>query len=63
VTSTGHRVAGFDLRPSAGVDLAIEVDVTDGDAVAGAVARVESELGPVEALVTARRCTARWSRS
>jgi 2-hydroxycyclohexanecarboxyl-CoA dehydrogenase len=49
----GRRVAGFDLRPSAGVDLAVEVDVTDGAAVAAAVARVESELGPVEALVTA----------
>jgi 2-hydroxycyclohexanecarboxyl-CoA dehydrogenase len=49
----GHRVAGFDLRLSSGVDLAVEVDVTDGAAVAAAVARVESELGPVEALVTA----------
>jgi len=49
----GRRVAGFDLRASSGVDLAVEVDVTDGGAVAAAVARVESELGPVEALVTA----------
>jgi 2-hydroxycyclohexanecarboxyl-CoA dehydrogenase len=49
----GHRVAGFDLRPSPRVDLAVEVDVTDAAAVADAVARVESELGPVEALVTA----------
>jgi len=49
----GRRVAGFDLRPSSGVDLAVEVDVTDADAVAAAVGRVESELGPVEALVTA----------
>ncbi len=49
----GRRVAGLDLRPSAGVDLAIEVDVTDADAVTAAVARVETDLGPVEALVTA----------
>jgi 2-hydroxycyclohexanecarboxyl-CoA dehydrogenase len=49
----GRRVAGLDLRPSPDVDLAVEVDVTDGAAVAAAVGRVERELGPVEALVTA----------
>jgi len=49
----GRRVAGLDLRPSPAVDLAVEVDVTDGAAVAAALARVEGELGPVEALVTA----------
>jgi 2-hydroxycyclohexanecarboxyl-CoA dehydrogenase len=51
--ASGRRVAGLDLRPSRGVDLAVEVDVTDAAAVASAVARVEAELGPVEALVTA----------
>jgi NAD(P)-dependent dehydrogenase (short-subunit alcohol dehydrogenase family) len=51
--ASGRRVAGLDLRPSDGVDLAIEVDVTDREAVAAAVRRVEDELGPVAALVTA----------
>jgi NAD(P)-dependent dehydrogenase (short-subunit alcohol dehydrogenase family) len=49
----GRRVAGLDLRPSDGVDLPVEVDVTDAAAVAAAVARVERELGPVDELVTA----------
>ncbi|MDP9406519.1 MAG: SDR family NAD(P)-dependent oxidoreductase [Actinomycetota bacterium] len=49
----GRRVAGLDLRPSEGLDLGIEVDVTDGAAVTSAVARVERELGPVAELVTA----------
>lgn len=51
--SGGRRVAGLDLRPTPDVDLALEVDVTDGVAVAAAVQRVEDELGPIEALVTA----------
>jgi NAD(P)-dependent dehydrogenase (short-subunit alcohol dehydrogenase family) len=50
---SGRRVAGLDLRPSDRTDLAVEVDVTDAAAVAAAVARVETELGPVEELVTA----------
>jgi 2-hydroxycyclohexanecarboxyl-CoA dehydrogenase len=50
---SGRRVAGLDLRPSRGVDLPVEVDVTDAHAVVAAVARVESELGPVAELVTA----------
>ncbi len=49
----GRRVAALDLRASDGVDLALEVDVTDAAAVSGAVARVERDLGPVEELVTA----------
>jgi 2-hydroxycyclohexanecarboxyl-CoA dehydrogenase len=53
LTASGRRVAGLDLRPSDGVALSVEVDVTDAAAVASAVARVEAELGPVEALVTA----------
>ena len=51
--ASGRRVAGLDLRQSDGVDLAVEVDVTDADAVTAAVTRVETELGPVEVLVTA----------
>jgi 2-hydroxycyclohexanecarboxyl-CoA dehydrogenase len=53
LTASGRRVAGLDLRPSDGVALSVEGDVTDAAAVASAVARVEAELGPVEALVTA----------
>src|SRR3954447_19396068 len=52
LSAGGHRVAGFDLRLSSGGDLAVEVDVTEGDALAAAVGRVESELGPVDALAT-----------
>lgn len=53
LATAGHRVAGLDLRPSPDAVLGLQVDVTDGPAVAAAVARVEDELGPVEALVTA----------
>ncbi len=51
--ASGRRVAGLDLRPSEGLDLSVEVDVTDAAAVAAAVGRVEQELGPVTELVTA----------
>jgi 2-hydroxycyclohexanecarboxyl-CoA dehydrogenase len=53
LTERGWRVAGLDLRPSPSVDLGLEVDVTDAAAVDACVARVEEELGPVDALVTA----------
>ena len=53
LTATGWQVAGLDLRPSPGTALGVEVDVTDADAVGSAVDRVERELGPVAALVTA----------
>jgi NAD(P)-dependent dehydrogenase (short-subunit alcohol dehydrogenase family) len=53
LTDTGWQVAGLDLRPSAGTALAVQVDVTDAAAVATAVDRVEHEVGPVDALVTA----------
>ena len=53
LTAAGYRVAGLDLRPAADAALALEVDVTDVPAVAAAIGRVEEELGPVEALVTA----------
>jgi 2-hydroxycyclohexanecarboxyl-CoA dehydrogenase len=53
LTERGWLVAGLDLRPSPSVDLGLEVDVTDAAAVDACVARVEQELGPVDALVTA----------
>lgn len=49
----GSRVAGLDLRPADGVALSLLVDVADAVAVQAAVQRVEAELGPVDALVTA----------
>ena len=48
----GLTVAGLDLRPSQ-TDLSIEVDVTVASDVAEAVRRVETELGPIDVLVTA----------
>ena len=53
LTAAGWQVAGLDLRPSQGIALGVEVDVTAVAAVASAVDRVERELGPVAALVTA----------
>ena len=53
LTAAGWQVAGLDLRPSPQTALGVEVDVTDADAVGSAVDRVERELGPVAALVTA----------
>lgn len=53
LTAAGWQVAGLDLRPSRGIALGVEVDVTDAAAVASDVDRVEGELGPVAALVTA----------
>ncbi|MBM7807185.1 NAD(P)-dependent dehydrogenase (short-subunit alcohol dehydrogenase family) [Geodermatophilus bullaregiensis] len=53
LTAAGWRVAAFDLRPSPATALGVEVDVTDAAAVEAAVDRVERELGPVGALVTA----------
>lgn len=49
----GWAVAGLDLRPADGCDLAVEVDVTDAAAVRAALDRVERDLGPLAALVTA----------
>jgi 2-hydroxycyclohexanecarboxyl-CoA dehydrogenase len=46
------RVAGLDRRPS-GWHLGIEADVSDPAAVGAAVARVQDELGPVDAVVSA----------
>lgn len=47
----GWTVAGLDRRP--GGDRSAVADVADADAVTAAVARVERDVGPVDALVTA----------
>jgi 2-hydroxycyclohexanecarboxyl-CoA dehydrogenase len=55
----GHRVVSGDIAPQDAIDgaaLAVSLDVTDGASVEAAVARVESELGPIEILVN----TAGW---
>jgi NAD(P)-dependent dehydrogenase (short-subunit alcohol dehydrogenase family) len=49
----GLAVAAIDLAAAADVDLALTADVADADAVDAAVARAETELGPVEVVVTA----------
>src|SRR5690606_38579788 len=48
----GKKVCGLDLHPSE-TDLPITLDVSDREAVTGAVQRVERELGPISALVSA----------
>ena len=52
LSDRGWRVAGLDMRPS-GWHLGIEVDVSDPAAVDAAVARVQDELGPADAVVSA----------
>ena len=51
----GHQVAVVDLAPATAdaVSLSLALDVRDGPAVADAVDRVETELGPIGYLVTA----------
>jgi 2-hydroxycyclohexanecarboxyl-CoA dehydrogenase len=49
----GLAVASLDLEGAEGVDLSVRTDVADPGAVEAAVARAESELGPVEVAVTA----------
>jgi 2-hydroxycyclohexanecarboxyl-CoA dehydrogenase len=51
----GHRVAVIDLAPAKAdvVSLSLALDVRDGPAMAGAVDRLETELGPIDYLVTA----------
>jgi 2-hydroxycyclohexanecarboxyl-CoA dehydrogenase len=63
LASDGNSVAVADLRVAAATEaaerieagggqaLGVEIDVTDGAAVASAVAQVERELGPVEIVV------------
>ena len=52
LSDRGWRVAGLDLSPS-GWDLGLVVDLADTGAVADAVHRVEEDLGPVSAVVSA----------
>jgi 2-hydroxycyclohexanecarboxyl-CoA dehydrogenase len=52
LTDRGWRVAGLDLQPSSWAAAHV-VDVSDAAAVAAAVRRVEDDLGPVEASVSA----------
>jgi NAD(P)-dependent dehydrogenase (short-subunit alcohol dehydrogenase family) len=49
----GLAVASLDLDEAEGVDHSVRADVADPGAVEAAVARAESELGPVEVVVTA----------
>jgi 2-hydroxycyclohexanecarboxyl-CoA dehydrogenase len=49
----GLAVASIDLEAADGADLALRADVADAEAVDAAVARAESELGPVTVVVTA----------
>lgn len=48
----GYRIAALDLTPGAEADHAVAVDVSDGGAVAEALAEIRDRLGPVSALVT-----------
>jgi NAD(P)-dependent dehydrogenase (short-subunit alcohol dehydrogenase family) len=52
LTGRGWQVAGLDLSPS-DWHASHEVDVADPAAVAGAVAAVERDLGPLDAVVSA----------
>jgi NAD(P)-dependent dehydrogenase (short-subunit alcohol dehydrogenase family) len=68
LAAAGARVAVADLeaeraeRVAAAVDgFPIVVDVTDDDALVGAIGRVESELGPLDGLVTIIGMAA-WAR-
>ncbi|MCV7285014.1 SDR family oxidoreductase [Mycolicibacterium wolinskyi] len=48
----GYRVGALDLSGQASAEHVVRVDVSDGAAVAGAVAEIRRELGPIAALVT-----------
>ncbi|MER5182365.1 SDR family oxidoreductase [Streptomyces sp. NPDC002896] len=50
--SSGRRTAGIDLKPS-DADLSLTVDVSDRQAVAGAVAEVVDRFGRIDLAVTA----------
>ncbi len=51
--SRGWTVAGFDLRPSPQCSFDLCLDMSDSESVRDAVGRVEQELGPVGAAVSA----------
>ena len=46
--AAGWRTAGIDLSPAAGADFAAVADITDGDALAGAVAAAVEHLGGLD---------------
>ncbi|CQD08732.1 3-oxoacyl-ACP reductase [Mycolicibacterium conceptionense] len=48
----GYRIGTLDLSGETQADHAVAADVSDGAAVAGAVAAIRAELGPISALVT-----------
>lgn len=48
----GYRIGTLDLAPGAEADHAVAVDVSDGPAIADAIAEIRDRLGPVSALVT-----------
>jgi NAD(P)-dependent dehydrogenase (short-subunit alcohol dehydrogenase family) len=50
--SRGWAVAGFDLKPAPDCTVTLEVDMTDGAAVAAAVDSATAALGPVGAAVS-----------
>jgi 2-hydroxycyclohexanecarboxyl-CoA dehydrogenase len=49
----GWTVAGFDLRPSPHCSFDLSLDMSDSGSVGDAVSRVERELGPIGAIVSA----------
>jgi 2-hydroxycyclohexanecarboxyl-CoA dehydrogenase len=51
--SRGWTVAGFDLRPSPHCSFDLSLDMSESESVRDAVSRVEQDLGPVEAAVSA----------
>lgn len=51
--SRGWRVAVLDLQSATDVDLPVVVDMTDPAGVAAAVDRIETQLGPIGAVVSA----------
>jgi len=53
LTAAGAETAGFDLQSAERCRIAVQGDVGDDAAVAGAVARVERELGRLDLLVHA----------
>lgn len=48
----GYRVGALDLSGGVAAEHIVRADVSDGAAVAGAVAEIRRELGPITALVT-----------
>ena len=53
LAADGVAVAGLDLRPSVGCEVALVADVADREAVERELGRAERELGPLEIAVSA----------